>query len=122
MRGRRRLRPGDAITVGTTVIAVCGFDASTAVGTRDAHAFSTSAVDVTPAQARVLDALTRPLRAHPHAMPATNRAIADELTLSIDTVKGTLSALFELHGLSALGQNEKRAVLAQRALSDGRCA
>jgi hypothetical protein len=36
--------------------------------------------------------------------------------ISVDTVKGTLSALFELFGLTALPQNAKRAALAARAL------
>ena len=48
-----------------------------------------------------------------YAAPASNRQIADELTLSVETVKGTLSALYELFGLSALPQNEKRAALAR---------
>ena len=36
--------------------------------------------------------------------------------ISVDTVKGTLSALFELFGLTELPQNQKRAALAARAL------
>ncbi len=36
--------------------------------------------------------------------------------ISVDTVKGTLSALFELFGIAALPQNQKRAMLAARAL------
>ena len=36
--------------------------------------------------------------------------------IAVDTVKGTLSALFELFGLSGLPQNAKRATLAVRAL------
>jgi len=120
VRGRRRLQPGDSITVGVTRIEVCGPDA-TAAGTRDADAGSPP-VTLTPAQRRVLAALCRPLRTDPRAAPATNKAIAEELTLSVDTVKGTLSALFERYGLTELAQNEKRAVLAQRALSDARSA
>jgi len=120
VRGRRRLRPGDSITVGVTVIEVCGPEA-TAAGTRDADA-TAPPVALTPAQRRVLAALCRPLRADPRGTPATNQAIAAELTLSVDTVKGTMSALFERYGLTALAQNEKRAVLAQRALSDVRSA
>lgn len=120
VRGRRRLRPGDSITVGATVIEVCGPDA-TAGGTRDAGA-TAAPVALTPAQRRVLVALCRPLRTDPRGAPATNQAIAAELTLSVDTVKGTMSALFERYELTALAQNEKRAVLAQRALSDARCA
>ena len=35
--------------------------------------------------------------------------------LSVDTVKGTLTALFERFGLEELPQNQKRAALAARA-------
>ena len=56
-------------------------------------------------------ALSRPLR-EPAAAPASNREIADELHDCVDTVKGTLSALYERFGLSALPQNEKRTALA----------
>ena len=117
VRGRRRLQPGDTLTVGATRIAVCAPDAASSVNTRDAH--DVPAPDLTPAQRRVLDALARPLREQPHALPATNRAIADELGVSVDTVKGTLSALYERYALTALSQNGKRAVLAQRAFSAG---
>ena len=59
----------------------------------------------------------RPLR-----RTASNRQIADELVLAIDTVKGTLSRLFELFELDGLPQNQKRSALAQRALETGSCA
>ena len=36
--------------------------------------------------------------------------------LSVDTVKGTLKALYERFGLEGLPQNQKRAALAARAL------
>lgn len=117
VRGRRRLRPGDRLTIGTTTLMVGGPEPNTSVRTHDAD--TPSAPDLTPAQRRVLDALSRPLRTDPHAPPAGNRTIADELHLSIDTVKGTLSALYELHGLAALPQNHKRAAL---AFTGSRCA
>ena len=110
--------PHTSITVGVTVIEVCGPEA-TAAGTRDSGV-AQPPVALTPAQRRALTALCRPLLADPRAAPATNQAIAEELSLSVETVKGTMSALFERYGLSALPQNEKRAVLAQRALSDAR--
>ena len=119
VRGRRRIHPGDTITVGATAIEVCGVERSTSVRTRDAHA-DAPAPDLTPAQRRVLDALARPLREDRHAAPAGNRRIADELHLSLDTVKGTLSALYERYGLTSVPQNEKRAALARRAVSEAR--
>jgi pSer/pThr/pTyr-binding forkhead associated (FHA) protein len=112
--GRRRLRTDDAVTVGMTVISLCG--AETTVASTRAARPSGAGVEVTPAQRRVLDALCRPLLDN-GISPATNREIAEELTLSVETVKGTLSALYELFGLSALGQNQKRSALAVRGLS-----
>jgi hypothetical protein len=62
-------------------------------------------------------ALCRPLREAGYAVPVSNRELAAELVISLDTVKGTLTALFELFGLSALPQNQKRSTLAVRALT-----
>ncbi|HET6549607.1 MAG TPA: FHA domain-containing protein [Solirubrobacter sp.] len=110
--GRRRLRGGDVITVGDTVITFCApHDEPSTVTARAAA----PAVTVTPAQRRVLEALCRPLAGPGYAAPATNQQIAAELYLSVDTVKGTLSALFERFGLEDLPPNQKRATLAARA-------
>jgi DNA-binding CsgD family transcriptional regulator len=68
---------------------------------------------VTPAQRRLLEALRGD-----GAVPASNREIAERLGISVDTVKGTLSVLYERFGLEHLPQNAKRAALA--ALSDSR--
>jgi DNA-binding NarL/FixJ family response regulator len=77
------------------------------------------AIEVSPAQLRVLRALIRPLTEQRYAAPASNRQIADELFLSVDTVKSTLGRLFELFGLESLPQNQKRAALAAAALDRG---
>ena len=71
---------------------------------------------MTPAQRRVLEALCRPLAGPGYAAPASNQQIADELATPVETVKGTLSALFERFGLQRLPQNQKRAALAAQAL------
>ena len=60
--------------------------------------------------------LCRPLLESTYAAPVSNKQIAGELVISVETVKGTLSALFELFRLSELPQNQKRATLAARAL------
>jgi pSer/pThr/pTyr-binding forkhead associated (FHA) protein len=122
VRGRRRLQTGDLLTVGATTLAVGGPEANTSVRTHDANRPQPTPAPLTPAQQRVLEALARPLHSDAHALPASNRAIADELSLSIDTVKGTLSALYELYGLGHLSQHHKRATLAQRAFSAARSA
>jgi DNA-binding NarL/FixJ family response regulator len=74
---------------------------------------------LTPAQRRVLIALCRPFKDSTYATPATNQQIADELVVSVDAVKSTLRALFEVFGVDALPQNQKRASLALQALRTG---
>src|SRR3954470_6198658 len=59
VRGRRRLRGGDAIAVGDTVIAYCAPESASSVATHAAGRGEAPAL--TPAQQRVLTALCRPL-------------------------------------------------------------
>jgi pSer/pThr/pTyr-binding forkhead associated (FHA) protein len=117
LHGRRRLRDGDALTVGGTVL---GFFAA---GRGDVRATDAArhgaAPELSPAQRRVLLALCAPLQAGPFAAPASNREVADALFLSVDTVKGHLQALFEAFGVGTVPQNRKRAELARRALESG---
>jgi pSer/pThr/pTyr-binding forkhead associated (FHA) protein len=116
LRGRRRLRDGDAISVGDTLLSFCAAD-SHSLGATSPAVDPAPAIVLTPAQSRVLAALCRPLRGSAYAPPASNQQIADELVLSIARVKATLTALFELFGLSELPQNQKRAALATRGLA-----
>ena len=74
---------------------------------------------LTPAQRRALIALCRPFKDSSYATPATNQQIADELVVSVDAVKSTLRGLFELFGVDALPQNQKRASLALQAMRTG---
>ena len=117
--GRRRLRDGDTITVGGTLVvfrAPAGSSASrptlTAAGPHVGEL-------LTPAQRRVLLALCRPFKDSPYGTPASNARIAEELVVSVDTVKGTLRALFEAFGINELPQNEKRSALALQAMRSG---
>jgi predicted component of type VI protein secretion system len=119
--GRRRLRDGDTIRVGDTLIAYRApaaddSDQRTTVA-------STSApieAELTAAQRRVLTALCRPFTEPVTlGMAATNQQIADELVLTVDAVKTHLRALFVKFGLEALPQNRKRMRLAQIALQTG---
>ncbi len=112
--GRRRLRAGDALRVGATVLTVCDGDASSAFASTRVPRPATIAV--TPGQRRVLTALCRPLE-DGHASPAGNRQIADELVIGIETVKSTLATLFERFDLGSHPRQGKRAALAQRALA-----
>jgi pSer/pThr/pTyr-binding forkhead associated (FHA) protein len=118
LAGRHRLRDGDTIQVGDTLIAYCspsaegGTSTQTSIGPRLAEL-------LTPAQHRVLVALCRPFRDAQFAAPASNRQIAEELVITVDSVKGTLRDVFELFGTQALPQNQKRAQLALDALRTG---
>jgi pSer/pThr/pTyr-binding forkhead associated (FHA) protein len=118
VRGRRRLRGGDVISVGDTQLAFCAPSGGSTAATAPARA-PVAPMAVTPAQRRVLEALCRPLEQSGYAAPASNQQIADELVLAVETVKGTLTGLFERFGLEALPQNQKRAALA-RAFLDQR--
>jgi hypothetical protein len=115
--GRQRLRDGDRIRVGHTVLvyrAAKGSRAGVTVSAGD-----TPALQLTDTQRRVLIALCRPYRNGGFATPATNQAIAAELFLSVDAVKMHLRALFGKFELGHLPQNLKRAKLAECALQFG---
>jgi pSer/pThr/pTyr-binding forkhead associated (FHA) protein len=116
LRGRRRLRDGDAISVGDTLISFCTADGQS-LGVTSPALGHVPAVELTAAQRRVLAALCRPLRGSSYAPPASNQQIADELVLSVARVKATLTSMFELFGLGELPQNQKRAALATRGLA-----
>jgi predicted component of type VI protein secretion system len=116
--GRRRLRDGDVIRIGGTAIAFRVPDPESSQATVTA-AGAGAAAEITPAQRRVLVALCRPFKDGAYAAPASNQQIADELVISVDTVKSTLRALFATFGVDDLPQNAKRAALAQAALRSG---
>jgi pSer/pThr/pTyr-binding forkhead associated (FHA) protein len=117
VRSRRRLADGDLIMLGHTLLAFCGAAGSDAGAT--APAADALPPALSPAQQRVLGALCRPLLEDTFAAPPSNREIADELVISVDTVKSHLHALFELFGVQELPQNRKRSELIRRALASG---
>ena len=53
------------------------------------------------------------------ASPASNQQISEELYLSLDAVKANLRAMYQLFGVARLPQNQKRAQLAERAITWG---
>jgi pSer/pThr/pTyr-binding forkhead associated (FHA) protein len=119
LKGKRALRDGDVISIGATLIAfLVPSGATTAAPTATARG-ARVAVSPTPAQQRVLVALCRPFAASTYAAPASNRQIAEELVVTVDTVKGTLHELFAVFGVQDMPQNQKRATLALRALELG---
>jgi DNA-binding CsgD family transcriptional regulator len=119
VRGRRRLRDGDLLRLGKTVMTYRapgegGLD--TTLGSADV--LTTAALSET--QRQVLIALCRPFKdSAAFATPASNQQIADELFLSVETVKKHLHVLFEKFGVEHLPQNRKRLALVERALQSG---
>jgi pSer/pThr/pTyr-binding forkhead associated (FHA) protein len=117
--GRRRLRHGDVIRLGDTMVAFCSPGAG-AASTTMADDMRIAAASVTEAQRKVLIALCRPFKgAVTDAVPATNPQIAEELFLTVAAVKTHLRALFRAFGLEDLPQSEKRRKLVAAALSSG---
>lgn len=116
VRGRRRLSDGDVIRLGATAVIFRFPDAAdanpTLTGPLPIPAFS-------PGQRRVLVELCRPYHDAQRAAPATNRQIADRLSVSVDAVKSQLRSLFMAFALDDLPQNQKRSMLAIRALEVG---
>jgi pSer/pThr/pTyr-binding forkhead associated (FHA) protein len=117
--GRRRLRDGDTISVGATVVVFRAPPGSSASRPTVSAAGPHVGELLTPAQHRVLVALCRPFKDSAFGTPASNQRIADELVVSVATVKGTLRALFGVFAINDLPQNEKRAALALQALRTG---
>ena len=117
VHGRRRLADGDTIAIGKTLIAFVENSESSVRSTESTRDGSPPAIS--PAQERVLLALCRPLAADPFAGPPSNREIADELFVSVETVKSHMRALFERYGVEDMPQNRKRSELARRALARG---
>lgn len=87
INGRQRLRDGDRIRVGHTVLAY-RTATSSPVEKTDAAAQGPAVQPLTDTQRRVLIAPCRPYReGKSFATPATNQQIADEAFLSVDAVK-----------------------------------
>lgn len=117
--GRQRLRDGDHLRLGCTVLVYRLGAVIPVAGT--AIAADVPTVDrLSVMQQRVLVALCRPYRdGGSFVTPATNQQIATEVFLSVDGVKTHLRVLFGKFELQALPQNQKRVRLAECALQWG---
>jgi pSer/pThr/pTyr-binding forkhead associated (FHA) protein len=116
--GQRRLRDGDQLEVGQTLLIFRRPQAKRSRST--ALDLEILRPDLSEAQRRVLVALCRPYRdGSAFARPASNQEVADELFLSVAAVKTHLRALFLRFQVDNLPQNEKRIRLVQRALDSG---
>jgi pSer/pThr/pTyr-binding forkhead associated (FHA) protein len=116
VRARRRLADGDTITVGRTLIVFAAAEPEL-VATETTR--ESAPPELSAAQRRVLSALCRPFLEDAFATPPSNREIAEQLVVSVETVKSHLRALFEIFGLEDMPQNRKRAELARRAFERG---
>ncbi len=117
LRGQRTLRDGDVIGVGDTVMGFRHPEPEPVLATVSVP--TVPAPSISEAQRRVLVALCRPLAGDGQAAPATNEQIAADLVLSLSAVKGHLRVLFTRFGLEEAPQNQKRLLLAERALATG---
>jgi DNA-binding CsgD family transcriptional regulator len=115
--GRRRLRGGDVIRLGSTLMGFWGPPETTA-GATAAGSADLAVESLTDAERRVLVALARPLR-HPGGVPASNQQIADELFVTVATVKGHLRSVAEKFGLRDVPQTHRRHELVARAFRAG---
>jgi pSer/pThr/pTyr-binding forkhead associated (FHA) protein len=116
--GRRRLSDGDAIRVGATVMLFRSPRLTPAPTLRASVGVTLD--QLSESQRRVLVALCRPYEGSLHlASPASNQQISDELFLSLDAVKANLRTMYQLFGVARLPQNQKRAQLAERAITWG---
>jgi hypothetical protein len=115
--GRRLLADADVIRAGRALLV---FRSPAARRFRSTVPETRTVPGLSPAQRRVLVALCRPFAAgRAFATPASNRAIAQELVVSSDTVKSHMRALFDAFGIGPMPQNEKRAALARQAIERG---
>lgn len=114
--GRARLRDGDLVRFGQTVVAFCD---PAAEATADRTRIGEPAPELTAAQRRLLIALARPFKHGGIATPASNRQIGEELHLSVDAVKAQLRALYAQLGIGELPQQQKRQRLVAVALERG---
>jgi predicted component of type VI protein secretion system len=113
VQGRRTLRHLDVIRVGATRLRF--HDPSATTDSKLTEVAAQAVVpSLTPAQLRVLIALCRPADG-----PASNEEIADELTVSIDTVKTHMRALFDAFSLQASAPYRKRFELVRLAVDAG---
>jgi DNA-binding CsgD family transcriptional regulator len=117
--GRQRLRDGDQLRLGKTMLAFHSAAAQEVSPTVLEGGWERAA-SLSDTQRRVLIALCRPYKdGSGFVTPATNLEIAGEIFLSVDAVKTHLRTLFHKFDLDDLPQNQKRVRLAERALQLG---
>jgi pSer/pThr/pTyr-binding forkhead associated (FHA) protein len=119
VHGRQRLRDGDLVRVGDTLIAFRAVREQAQPASADTVPALRSPIVISTAQRRVLVSLCRPFADAGFAALPSNADIAEELFLSAETVKSHLHALFHAFDLDDVPPQQKRARLASTALEQG---
>lgn len=118
--GRVRLRDGDVMQVGTTLLALRLPRSRSRASRLTAAAGPAPGVpSLTAAQKRVLEALCRPYEESQFATPATDQQIAEELFLSADAVQAHVRGLCAAFGMDGRSRGQERSALAKRAIELG---
>jgi hypothetical protein len=116
---KRRLRDGDILRLGATIVEFRRPGDGSGVATR-AGAAPEIVAGATLTQRRILIALCRPYKSgDAYPAPATSKEIAAELFLSVDAVKHHLRVLYQKFGIADLPQNQKRVRLVECAFQWG---
>jgi len=119
LQARRRLRDGDVILIGSTTMTFRADQLPPSSETKVARNVVT-VVSLSETQRQIIQALCRPYKGgSAYAAPATNQQIADEIYLSVDSVKNHLRTLFHKFGVEGLPQNPKRTRLVELAFRSG---
>ncbi len=115
LQARRRLRDGDVILIGSTTMTFRADQLPPSSETKVARNVVTL-VSLSETQRQIIQALCRPYKGgSAYAAPATNQQIADEVYLSVDSVKNHLRTLVHKFGVEELPQNQKRTRLVELA-------
>lgn len=118
LAGSARLRDRDLLRFGS--VAMTYRSASGGSRSETLTSAETESPAISAAEERVLQALARPwAEGHGMTAPASNGEIAEELVLSVHTVKSHLRKLFEKFGLDQVPQSRKRAALVEAAFRAG---
>ena len=120
LHGRLRCSDGDVIKCGGTLIVFRDPSNASATVTRSSDS-GDAPPDLTEAQFRVLSVLCQPCLAADRRLiaPATNSQIAEELFISLNTVKSHMKVLFSQFGLDDAPQSQKRIKLVDAAINSG---
>lgn len=118
LAGSARLRDRDLLGFGGVAVlyrSAVPSSLSETLTSVDAHA-----PEISEAEGRVLQALARPwVEGNGIGAPASNGEIAEDLVLSVHTVKSHLQSLFAKFGLEEVPQSRKRAALVEAAYRAG---